>query len=218
MRAFFAGATLLALATPASAAFDASLQPGLDEPFTFDFRSGGMITGNTATFTSTGGGRAVDLTASNFIFGDDINQTSDGIGVGGFNPDEVSGASEVLTLYFDRPFQLRSISFSSAGSEGVFKSDTTINLIIDGEFEAFFGDNANADLNADDQGRTTLLFASLDAFGGSVESITFKSDVGSSYAVTGISEVPLPAAAWMFLGGLAGIGGYLRYGRRAAAA
>jgi hypothetical protein len=209
------------LSGTAQAAF---LKSGLDEPFTFDFRSGSSTSGSvSAGFTANS--TTATLTGSNTI-----SRGSDGLGIdSGFfdfgTKDEVSGPSESLTVEFDSPFNLRSIGFTNAGT-GAIDTTITVDVISGGTSvlqESFFSDNFKSDssltpeqeINTDANGNTTLIFANADGVS-AVDEITFTSDALSSYTVAGISEVPLPAAAWLMIGGLGAIGVYARRARKAA--
>jgi hypothetical protein len=193
------------------------LEPGIDDRLTFDFRSGGSLAGTTGTFTARG--RTVTLTGSHAI-----TQTSAGLGINSGDArratdDEINSPplpTESLTLTFDSPFKLESISFSNAGSFG--RSDTVMFVTVDGQREEFISINrvGAGGVNTDAEGRTTLAFADLEPFGGAVETIVFEGDFNGfsgSYSVTGLTEIPLPGAAWLLVSALGGLG-YLRYRRR----
>ncbi len=211
MRAAVAALGLAILAGPASAAV---LTAGLDEPFTVDFRGdGGELAAEGVPFVFG------PVSAVSNGPGDDnpLVQSGSGIGVGGpglvGEEDEIDNRpfspSEFITLTFNEPFLLRSVSIDNAGLTPPFGA-TGIEVEKNGSpFDTFASDDSNTDGQ-----RTTLVFSGLEQSFGAGDTLRFRaaSDF-DSYTLTGLTAVPLPAAAWLFGGGLAAIGGYLRVGR-----
>jgi hypothetical protein len=205
-------AAALGMSGTAHAAF---LQSGLDEPFTVDFRGSppqsltepadfGLV-----TVTSTGDKN------------DSLQQGPAGLGVGpdplGLG-DEIDGTNfraETVTLTFQAESLLRSVSFNLAGDDGIFLDDPTgIEVSKNGSslgtFQSFNAQEA-------------LVFAGGERVFGIGDTLTFSvRDTGflnnDSYAIAGLSEVPLPAAAWLMIGGLGAVGALGRYGRKKVAA
>jgi len=208
----------------------AVLERGLDEPFTFDFRAGsstpGSVSGPNGSFAASG-------TTAGLSGSGDISRTADGLGIDsgegdeGRNVENTIGRTESLTVNFESPFNLKSIGFTNAGSIGflVAVEPTRINLDIDGSELKFFSESFSVDdpfdsfdppdrkFNTDGEGRTTLSFANKDDVA-AVTSITFSTEQFGSYAVAGISEVPLPASAWLMISLLGAFGGLGRLARR----
>lgn len=219
MRAFTIALSVISIAAPASAAFNASLAPGLNTPFTEDFRSLGTRSMLARDDTEYDFG-PISATASGK--GDEraLVQSADGIaadrapGGGGISPYRID-ALEKVTLTFQHEYSLRSIGFTKALEELAQTGETNVTLAVnEGEFVTFLTDETNTSTD----GETSLVYAGMDWAFQSGETLTFSSFNFQGYTIAGINGqvVPLPAAAWLFLGGLAGIGGYVRYGRRGA--
>ncbi len=217
MRVFLAALGLALITAPGHAAFS-SIEPGLD-PFTVDFTDDGTAAlGASSTFDGI-----VKATASGNDWHDQLTQTGGaGLGVGpdafglGDEVDNVLGFgfSESITLTFLGPFKLESVGIANAGDDGHFFSDPT-GIVVDGtrfqSSERWAWRTADA---SDPDNKTSTLVYAGDTLAPNA-TLTFSAQKGDSFSIAGITGqvVPLPAAAWLFIGGLAGIGGYVRYGR-----
>ena len=218
MRVLTIAVGVMSIAAPASAAFNASLEPGLKTPFTEDFRSLGtrsMLAPDGIEYDFG----PISATASGKGDKRVLVQSADGIAADrtpgrGISPYRIDMLEEV-TLTFQHEYSLRNIGFTKALEEGAQTGNTNVTLAVKGgEFVTFITDK----MNTSTDGETSLVYAGMDWAFQSGETLTFSSSNYQGYTIAGINGevVPLPAAAWMFLGGLAGIGGYVRYGRRCA--
>ena len=240
MRLFIVVVGLVTLAVPASAALQ--LSPGLDTTLTFDFRGSAL---ESAPDFVASEGKAIDagdfaavptgvLTVKadgpgpNLKDDDQLVRSVSGLGVGKSGQrelglsDEINtqiGKSESITFKFLTDFALRSVSLTNAG--GSLADPTGIRVFKNGSEDLGLFNSISVQNSAGEL--THLIFSGLHTQFHAGETLRFSAQGGccwdiDSYTIAGLTEVPLPAAAWLFLGGLAGIGGYLRYGRRAAAA
>lgn len=216
MRVFVAALGLVMMTTSGHAAFS-SIEPGLD-PFTVDFTDDGTANlGASSTFDGI-----VKATAFGNDRHDQLTQTAGaGLGVGpdafglGDEVDNVLGFSESITLTFRVPFKLVSVGIANAGDDGIFFGGPT-GIVVNGSSlvssEDF--DTPTADASDPHNKTSTLLYAGAALAPNTT--LTFSPQKNDSFSIAGITGqvVPLPAAAWLFVGGLAGIGGYVHYGRR----
>ncbi len=227
MRASLAALGLTTLATPAVAAV---LTAGLD-PFTVDFRGGDAVSDIAAEgvpfdfgpVTATASGPPPSAGPDD---NDPLTRSGSGLGVGGpwaIGRGEINGpyvvAGEAVTLTFEVPFLVESIGITNAGTDEV-GGDTGIRVTKNGvplggsPFQSATGTTAGGP-----QGDwSTLVFAGLSEQSfGQGDTLTFTAQYLDSYTIGGIAgtiaAAPLPTAAWLFGGGLAAIGGYLRLGR-----
>lgn len=219
MRVFLAALGLVMITTSGHAAFS-SIEPGLGS-FTVDFTDDGTANlGASSTFDGI-----VKATASGNDWHDQLTQTGGaGLGVGpdafglGDEVDNVLGFSESITLTFLVPFKLESVGIANAGDDGLFFGGPTGIVVNGSSFESSeLFDTPTADASDPHNKTSTLLYAG-DTLAPNT-TLTFSSQKNDSFSIAGVTGqvVPLPAAAWLFIGGLAGIGGYVRYGRRRVA-
>ncbi|NRB01152.1 MAG: VPLPA-CTERM sorting domain-containing protein [Rhodobacteraceae bacterium] len=178
--------------------------------------SGGTWSGEIAGFdieiTTTGGvltfGESV---AGSACSGEgELNCAIDGLGVG---DDEIKGGGmkitdgQTLTLTFtDGPVQLDKLYFLDlfTGSNGAAEQATVdFDGLMELTFDATLANNGGYLSSSDGLPLivTTLTF-------GAIKHPDFFDDRTNDYALAGlaVSEIPLPAAGWMLLGGLGAIG------------
>ena len=221
MKPTYLAAALAAAVTmtgPAHAAFTASLTDGAPTNFDVDFRdgsSGGTNLGPTETFDY------IEVTAT----GGDLNQfPDDGLGITGGEGDEIDDrvdGKESMILSFNnslsRPTVLIGISDlfgppdgGDDGEDGQVQVD--VNTSDDGT-ESFV---AGADPSSNN-GEWTLALAGF-SVDDNLEITLTAGPKGSNndFSVMGVSQVPLPAAAWLMIGGLGAVGAYARRSRKAA--
>ena len=227
---YFAAAAAVALAGMSGTAHAAvSISPGLNEPFTYDFRGtdpvsdladeGAVFDGSTAGF-----GPVNIVADGNLIVKESLTQSSAGLGVGvtrfGGKNDEIDVFlfdSESITLTFTSPRSLREVGITKAGTDDGFFFDTDTKIKVttpEGGTQTLTSSSTSVPPTATGQ-LSTLVFSGLDREFGVGDSITFEAKQGS-FAVAGYSAVPLPAAAWLMIGGLGIIGAYARRSRKAA--
>ena len=223
---YFAAAAAVALAGVSGTAHSAvSISAGLNEPFTYDFRgtdpdSVSALADEGVTYTEPGFGPVVVEAAGNLSVTESLTQSSAGLGVGvtpigGLN-DEIDlflFNSESITLTFTSPRSLREVGITKAGTDdaGFFDIDTKIEVTTPKGTQTL---TSSTPSTATGQ-LSTLVFSGVDREFGVGDSITFEAKQGS-FAVAGYSAVPLPAAAWLMIGGLGVIGAYARRSRKAA--
>ena len=211
-------AAALGLSGPAHAAFTASLTDGAPTSFDVDFRgTGGTSLGDTATF----GDIAVKAN------GGDLNQFSDdGLGITGGEGDEIDdrvdgNESMILSSYnsLTRPTVLIGISDlfgpDDGGDDG---EDGEVQVNVNAADDGTRSFVASADPSSDN-GEWTLALAGF-SVGDDLEITLTAGPEGSNndFSVMGVSQVPLPAAAWLMIGGLGALGAYGRRARRTTAA
>ena len=191
-----------ALALSSTAVSAAVVSGGAPSSFV-DFAAAG--TTDAASFTFDANGTAVTATGGVFHTSADVRRTASGLGVnGGFldlEKDEV-GASEKLTLDFDRDFNLAAVVIGDL-TKSWFKTDKgTVGLANDGSVFAtvdFSAAQATGEL-------ATIAFAG----GAVVDALHFTIQSGSkfsaqNFAVRGISEVPVPAALPLLASAMGGL-------------
>lgn len=211
-----AAATALASGT-AHASFTATLTDGAPASFDVDFRGGG---GNLGTSSQTFDD--IDVMSTG---GDLIQFADDGLGVTGGENDETDDidGDEGLVLTFTQallqPTLLIGISDlfgpPDGGSDGE-DGEVRVDVNSTSHAASFV---ASADPLGNGNGEWTLALAGLTV--GDTPTITLTAGpngTGNDFSVMGVSQVPLPAAAWLFLGGLGAAGAYGRYRRRQAPA
>lgn len=229
VRSLIVAVVLVLFAGPAFAAF---LQTGLPPSFDVDFRdtpTDAEIADENEAFdfgpvTATADGP--DGFFGHLTNNDPLTQTAAGIGVGGpgvaGRADEIDqglGPSEAIRLTFEVPFLLTQVGITNAGVDvidvGFFVVENPTGIDVD-PLGSFVSDASNTTA----AGETTLAFAGLGRRFESGDRLIFTARAGDSYSIAGLTGrvVPLPAAGWLFVAGIAGIAAYLRRTRGRPAA
>ena len=222
MKPSYLAAALAAAVTmtgPAHAAFTANLTDGAPTSFDVDFRggnSGGTNLGSTEMFDY------IEVTATD----GDLNQfPDDGLGITGGEGDEIDDrvdGNESMSLLFTKPLTRPTVLI---GISDLFGPDDGGDDGEDGEVQVGVNTSddgtqsfvADADPLSNVNGEWTLALAGFSV--GDELKITLTAGPNGSnndFSVMGVSQVPLPAAAWLMIGGLGAVGAYARRTRKVA--
>ena len=219
MRSIVLGTALALMATSAHAALSLdSVAPGDPASYNWvDFRAGGSSGTLPDPTTFTGDAPFGDVTATATPTGA-LTRDEDGLGV---SDDEVTNdGTEVLTL----DFNAATLDKFVVGIRDIFKPDVTGgggDPAEQGQVEAFDGSGSLGSVqftaleSGPDEAGLTLALSGLT--GATSLEFTAIDPANSDFAVAGMSQVPLPAAVWMFGAGLAAVSGAAYRRRRAGA-